>query len=165
MIIPYTELKLHINTDLIQQASTLGAISPDTVEWMLQEGELSLLAEGEVLFEPEERGDSFFIILEGSFAYSKFHKDRYAFIRNFTQGQQIGFMSMIALHDRVGRAVADEKSLILKVCSELFHRLHQHAPLDFGILMMNLAREMARSLRYVDNLVVKKSDSKPEEQA
>jgi len=39
----------------------------------------------------------------------------------------------------------------------VFHAFHDERPLEFGILMLNLAREMARSLRTADNLLVEKS--------
>lgn len=135
-----------------QSASTFGALSEDTLLWLFQEGTVYALEKGEVLFEPDERGDAFFVILEGEIAYYKCHEGKYAHIRDYKRGEQIGFMSMIALHDRVGTAVSlSDDTLVLEVNSELFHSLHESAPLDFGLLMMNLAREMARSLRKADD--------------
>lgn len=65
-------------------------------------------------------------------------------------------MSLIALHDRVGRAEAHQNTITLKINSQLFQKFHNYEPLEFGILMMNLAREMARTLRSVDKLVAEK---------
>ena len=110
----------------------------------------------------ESGGDAFYVILKGAFAYYKSHDDKYAYIRDYTLGEQIGFMSMIALHNRVGSAVACEDSLVLEVNNTLFSRMHETTPLDFGLLMMNLAREMARTLRAVDNIVVDKVHAQKE---
>ena len=66
-------------------------------------------------------------------------------------------MSLIALLVRVGRAVWHSVSLALDIYSIQFHAFHNDRPLDFGILMLNLAREMARSLRTADNMLVEKS--------
>ncbi|MFY0677202.1 MAG: cyclic nucleotide-binding domain-containing protein [Neptuniibacter sp.] len=134
--------------------SVFGALSEPEILWLLEHGELFSLATGDDLFLHGDRGDSFFVILKGSLEYYKYHEGQYAYIRNYSQGEQIGFVSMIALHDRVGKALAAEASLILKVDSELFHEFHLHAPMEFGILVMNLARDMARSFREVNNLVV-----------
>lgn len=140
--------------DFFRSASTFGALSDDAIHWLLNEGKLYALDSDELLFDMNERGDSFFVILSGTIAYYKVHEGRSAFIRDYLVGEQIGFMSMIALHHRVGSAIARTPSVVLEVDTELFHRLHETAPSDFGLLMMNLAREMARALRKADNLVV-----------
>ncbi len=138
-------------------ASVFGALPETTILWLLQNGKIYFLNKGENLFTQGQRGDSINVILEGQISYYKFHEDRYAYIREYKTGEQIGFMSMIALHKRVGRAEAYQNTIILEIDSDLFHDLHNHAPLEFGILMINLAREMARTLRTVDNLIVDKS--------
>ncbi|MCW8883878.1 MAG: cyclic nucleotide-binding domain-containing protein [Motiliproteus sp.] len=148
------EVQSKFSLEYFQQASTLGALSESTLLWLLEQGEIFSLEKNEQLFQPDQRGDAFFVILQGVFAYYKRHQGNDAYIRDYQVGEQIGFMSMIALHNRVGRAIAKEDCLALKIATEVFHRLHEQAPMDFGLLMMNLAREMARTLRSVDNIVV-----------
>lgn len=138
-------------------AAVFGALSETWILWLLQNGEIHSLDVGECIFRQGQRGDSFHVILDGQFGYYKFHDGRYAYIRDYKAGEQIGFMSMIALHDRVGRAEAQLDSVTLEIDSELFYTFHKNGALDFGILMMNLAREMARTLRSVDNIIVEKS--------
>lgn len=138
-------------------ASVFGALTEAVILWLLQNGKIYFLAKGENLFTHGQRGDSFNVILNGQISYYKFHEGRYAYIREYKTGEQIGFMSMIALHNRVGRAEAHQNTIILKIDSDLFHKFHNHAPPEFGILMMNLAREMSRTLRTVDNIIVEKS--------
>ena len=143
--------------DYFKQASTFGALSETSLRWLLKEGRIFRLNKGEPLFEPNQQGNSFFVILEGTVAYYKHHNGQYAFIRDYTQGEQIGFVSVVALHDRVGRAVAKSDILVLEINTELFYRLHKEMPRDFGLMMLNLAREMARTIRKVDNVIVELS--------
>ena len=138
-------------------ASVFGALTESTILWLLQNGKIYFLAKGEYLFTQGQPGNSFNVILNGQISYYKFHEDQYAYIREYKVGEQIGFMSMIALHNRVGRAEAHQDTITLEINSELFHEFHNHTPKEFGILMMNLAREMARTLRTVDNIIVEKS--------
>ncbi len=138
-------------------ASVFGALPKALILWLLQNGKIYFLAKGENLFTQGQHGDSFNVILEGQISYYKFHEDRYAYIREYNTGEQIGFMSMIALHNRVGRAEAHQDTITLEIDCDLFHDFHNHAPLEFGILMMNLARGMARTLRSVDNILAEKS--------
>ncbi|MGH1462148.1 MAG: cyclic nucleotide-binding domain-containing protein [Neptuniibacter sp.] len=141
--------------------SVFGALPEKEILWLLKHGEIFHLKPGSILFLNGDRGDSFFVILSGSLEYSKYHEGHYAYIRDYAEGEQIGFVSMIALHDRVGKAISPKESIILKVDSQLFHEFHQHAPIEFGILLMNLARDMARSFRQVNNLIVELSRSCP----
>lgn len=145
------------SAEYFQEASTFGALSKETIEWLINQGRIYQLESDETLFEIGEHGDNFFIILQGSFAYYKIHDQQYAFIRDYKVGEQIGFMSMIALHNRVGTAIAKQDSIVVEITSTMFQELHNRSPIDFGILMINLSREMARSLRKVDNLVVQKT--------
>ncbi len=138
-------------------ASVFGALPEASILWLLQNGKIYFLTKGENLFTQGQRGGSLNVILEGQISYYKFHEDHYAYIREYKVGEQIGFMSMIALHKRVGRAEAHQDTITLEINSELFHEFHNRTPKEFGILMMNLAREMARTLRTVDNIIVEKS--------
>lgn len=97
------------------------------------------------------------MILQGKVSYYKYHDDKYAYIRDYCLGEQIGFMSLIGLHDRVGMAECHSQTITLEIGGTVFQAFHNEYPMEFGILMINLAREMARSLRSVDNLIVDKS--------
>jgi len=138
-------------------ASVFGALPLPAIHWLLDKGVIREFKKGEALFVPGESGNSFHVILAGSIDYYKFHDGRFAYIRTFNCGEQIGFVSMIALHDRVGRADAREKVITLEIDSEVYHDFHISHPLEFGILMMNLAREMARTLRSTNNILVEKT--------
>ncbi|SEQ03839.1 Cyclic nucleotide-binding domain-containing protein [Amphritea atlantica] len=138
-------------------ASVFGALPNPAIYWLLDHGVIREVKKGETLFVPGEPGNSFHVILAGSVDYYKYHDSRFAYIRKFNSGEQIGFVSMIALHDRVGRAEACEESITLEIDTDVYHDFHISHPLEFGILMMNLAREMARTLRSTNNIVVEQS--------
>ena len=138
-------------------ASVFGALPEPAIQWLLERGKIHDMEPGEYLFSPGEPGNSFHVILVGRVSYHKYHLGKFGFIREYTMGEQIGFMSLIALHERVGRVECNEPTIALEIDSHLFHEFHDEKPADFGILMLNLAREMARTLRMVDNLLVEKS--------
>ena len=138
----------------LKELSTFGALSSETIRWLLEEGRISRLAPGESLFKPGSRGDSFFVILDGHVAYYRPGRDQYAYIRDYNKGQQIGFSNTLALHDRVGMAIATATVLALEIDYRLFNRLRLEFPPEFGLLMLNLARELARTIRNVDDIIV-----------
>lgn len=156
-IITSQELLTRIELSQLANASVFGALPETTIYWLLEHGTIRDFARKEILFCPAQLGNSFHVILQGSIAYYKFHNGRYAYIRTFNAGEEIGFVSMIALHERVGRAEACEAGTSLEINSEVFHDFHLTQPLEFGILMMNLAREMSRTLRKANNKLVDKA--------
>ena len=135
-----------LGIDHLKNASALGALSEQTIAYLMEKGRVYALRKGERLFEHGGPGDTFFVILKGSFAYYLPSNDHRSYIRDFHFGMEIGFVSMIALTPRPGTAIATCDSYVLEVTTDLFHSLHYERPLDFGVLLINLCRELARRI-------------------
>jgi len=128
-------------------ASTLGALSDNAIRYLLNHGHVLMADAGDTLFKTGDPGSSFLIVLKGRLKYYWQRSGGTVLLREVAFGSQIGYVSMIGLQDREGMAVAAEPSTLLEVSSDLFYQLHLDYPTDFGILMMNLSRDMARVLR------------------
>ncbi|MFW1678602.1 Crp/Fnr family transcriptional regulator [Pontibacter sp. JAM-7] len=135
-----------LGIEYFKNASTLGALSNLALEAVLRQGQLLELNQGDVLFKAGEKGDSFYVVLNGSIAYYRSLNSHKEYLRDYLFGAEIGFVSMVALLPRQGTAVANKESLVVKVTNDLFYELHCEHPLDFGILLLNLSREMARTI-------------------
>jgi CRP-like cAMP-binding protein len=143
-----------VDPDSLGSGSVFGAISREARRFLVDEGKLFSVAKGDTVFDFGDPGKSFFIVCSGSLDFFKDKDgDRYL-TRTIGYGEEIGFVAMIALHDHVGKAVAREDSVILEVSSALFARLHENYPMDFGVLTLNLARDMARVVRKLSDRLV-----------
>lgn len=140
--------------DYLREMSTLGALSRGGIDFLVANGRVLRLDQGEWLFRVDDPGNLFYIILQGSFRFFKHHHGKVTYIRNHACGEELGFIAMIALHTRRGSAQAGEASVVLEITSQLFNRLHRELPTDFGLLPLNLARGMARRIRELNNLLV-----------
>jgi hypothetical protein len=60
--------------------------------------------------------------------------------------------AIIALHDHKG-AVVEEDACLLKISGSEFFKLYEAAGDDFAMLMMNLARGMARTIDSLTRLI------------
>ncbi|WP_090729567.1 Crp/Fnr family transcriptional regulator [Neptunomonas qingdaonensis] len=145
------ELIEKFGIDYFHNASTLGALSNNALTYLLENGIIFQLDKGDQLFAYDSPGDNFFVVLKGTIQFYKAGKHQSTHIRNYQFGQEIGSVAMIGLHNRVGDAFAGEDSIALKISCSLFHSLHETFPTDFGILLLNLSREMARRLRECDD--------------
>ena len=134
----------------LQQLATFGALSCESIQWLLNEGRLLQTTENEIIFEPGQPGNSFFVILDGDISYYRCQDKQDNFIRQYESGHEIGFVSTIALHERLGKAVTQNASLLLEIDTDMFNRFYEADPKSFGILLLNLSREMARTIGKMD---------------
>jgi CRP-like cAMP-binding protein len=149
--------RLKISPETLSSGSIFGALSEQATLFLLEHGKLYAASAGEKIFQYGDRGDSFFIVCAGSLEFLKQHEGEYIQTRVVGFGEEVGFVAMIALHDHVGNAIAREDSFLLEVNTLLFSELHQNYPLDFGLLLLNLARDLARVVRKLGNKLVENS--------
>ena len=141
------ELLEQLGADYFKQGSTFGALSDEAISYLVEEGEIIQLDAGDVLFRYGDLMDGFYVVINGTIELSGLYLGKTRSARDFTFGEQLGFVGMISLEGAIGDAKAQEKSLVLKVSGDQFYRLHETLPNDFGILMLNLTREIARRIR------------------
>lgn len=139
----------------LKEGSIFGALSDSSIRYLLEKGALYDAEKGDEIFRYGNKGSSFYAVLHGNLDFYKHHKDKETYTRTVTFGEAIGFVSMIALHERAGSLYSLENSLLLEISSELFSDFHDEFPFDFGILLMNLSRDMARTIRVLSNVLVK----------
>ncbi|MGO3454082.1 MAG: cyclic nucleotide-binding domain-containing protein [Marinomonadaceae bacterium] len=154
------EVHFDISLPTLKTGSVFGALSEESIDYLLQRGVIYSAIKEESIFQYDDKGDSFYTVLHGSLDYLKHHDNQFVHTRFIEFGESIGFVSMIALHDRVGNVYAKEDSLLLEISSQLFSDFHDHYPFDFGILLMNLSRDMARTIREISNTLVTKETTK-----
>jgi signal-transduction protein with cAMP-binding, CBS, and nucleotidyltransferase domain len=128
----------------MSSGSVFGALSEPAIHFLLERGKLYTVQAGDTVFEYGDPGDCFYVVCKGSLDFFKQHTGKLCHIRVVNFGEETGFVPMIALHKQSGSAIAREDSIVLQVSSTLYAELHQKYALDFGLLTLNLAREMAR---------------------
>ena len=148
------EARQSLAPEKLASGSIFGALSVDATRFLLEHGNIYQVRAGESIFEYGDRGGSFFIVCEGSLSFIKQHEGERFHTRTAGFGEEVGFVAMIALHDHVGSAVACEDSIVLEINSGLFAELQRAYPQDFGLLILNLARDMARVIRKLGNTLV-----------
>jgi len=148
------ESQYDISPSHLREGSIFGALSDSSIEFLLNNGVLHEVNKGDEIFAYGSEGGSFHTVLHGKLDFYKQHDEKKKRTRTIEFGEAIGFVSMIALHERVGSLYALEDCLLLEISSQLFSDLHDQYPFDFGILLMNLSRDMARTIRVLSNALV-----------
>ncbi|UTW14059.1 Crp/Fnr family transcriptional regulator [Marinobacterium rhizophilum] len=135
------------------ELSTFGALSEAAVLFLLCGGRLLQLHRGDLLYRAGEPADAFYVILQGDLRFYKQAEGQDVLTRHFGRGELLGFDAMIGLHPRSGTAVAGEDTLVLEVGSALFFDLHTQFAADFGLMMINLSRELSREIALLENVI------------
>jgi len=144
-----------LGIEYLRELSTFGAITEEVIVEMLQQGRIDQLEKGEYIAHFGEEAADFQVVLRGKLAYYKRFEGHDVLTRYFRQGEQLGFDEMIGLITRDGTDVAAEDSLILNISSAQFYNLHLEYPAEFGIFMINLARELAREIEMLEDVIGK----------
>ena len=150
-----SELFKQCSLEQLNNGSIFGAISEDCIWFLLSECSLYKVRAGNRVFDYGEKGDSFFVVCKGCLSFISRHEGESFHTRNIQFGEESGFVSMIALQDRSGYTVAREDSIVLQIPSSLFSELHMEYPFDFGIITLNLARDMARNILKLRSTLMK----------
>jgi len=142
-----------LGADYLNELSTFGALSNDVISDLLRNGVVRSYRRGEYLTRIGELAEGFQVLLRGRIAYYKRFEDCDVLTRTFEQGEQLGFDLMIGLTTHNGTDVMLEDSLLLDISSQQFFKLHVDFPADFGLLMINLSRELAREIEILENVI------------
>ena len=139
----------------LQELSTFGALSEAVILDLITNGKVEQLQKGEFIAHHQEKADDFQIVVQGRSAYYKRQQGHDVLTRYFSPGEQMGFDEMIGLIIRDGTDVAVADSLLLSISSSQFYNLHVEYPGEFGILMLNLSRELAREIAILEDVIGK----------
>ena len=139
--------------DRFKSGPTFGALSDGAIRFLLTHGRVVSLADQERLIESGDAADCFYVVLDGQLdCFREAEGETVPLVVAF--GEQVGYVSMIGLFERLGCGRAHGPTKLLQVSSDLFYQLHLDFPFDFGILTLNLSREMARVIRYLTTKLV-----------
>ncbi len=135
------------------ELSTFGALSEEVIRDLLEHGKIERIPKGEYITHVGEQAEDFQVVLQGKIAYYKHCEGRDVLTRYFCQGEQLGFDEMIGLIERSGTDVAAEDSLVLSISSVQFYDLHLRHPTQFGVFLLNLARELSREIAMLEDVI------------
>jgi CRP-like cAMP-binding protein len=132
--------------DKLRELAFFGALPDEVIIHLMELGEVLQLAGGQVVYDAGSKPDAFHIILSGKIDMYRSYLGKTMLTRTYEPGEQVGFAAIIALHDHMGAAVTEGETWILRITAAQFFELYDSASEEFAVLMINLARGMARTI-------------------
>lgn len=137
----------------LKELPLFGALSDDTLHFLLEEAKVMVRGDGETFFEQGENGESMFVILTGAVEVLRENDGQSLRLATLTDGACFGEMALIECAPRNASVVAIEETAAVEIDFARFHQLYDVAPEQFVIVHMNMAREVCRRLHLAVELL------------
>jgi CRP-like cAMP-binding protein len=154
-ILDASEVIESLGLPYLRELATFGALSDEVIIDLLNRGVIRQFKRGEYIARHGEIATDFHVVLRGKTAFYKHYEDCDVLTRHFRKGEQISFDLMIGLIPHDGTDVAVEDCQVLEINSAQFHQVHVNFPAQFGLLMINLARELSREIAMLEEVIGK----------
>lgn len=139
---------------ILSQISLFGGITDAQQNEIFHRLEIGRFKKGEFVFQTGDEPSHIYIVKNG--LIELFIPDHEVMIekKKLGTGECFGQVALMSIHRHTISAVAIEDSEIIVFSKHLLHRLHREDIALFALLMMNIARELARRLQFTDDLLI-----------
>lgn len=135
---------------LLQNMPIFGGINDSAIEYLVGQAAEKEFVPGEFFFREGDPANSLFIIETGKAEVTKLHEGHQLILRYLSDGDCFGEMSLIDMNPRSASVKAIENCMTLELTNSDLMGLYEYNLEQFTLIQMNLAREVSRRLRDID---------------
>ena len=117
--------------------------------------EIGTFKRGETIFQEGDEPTHIYIVKSGLVALFISDKEVKIEKKRLGKGECFGHVALISINKHSISAVAVVDSEIIVFSKDLLHQLHHEDSELFSLLILNIARELARRLQFTDGLLLK----------
>jgi CRP-like cAMP-binding protein len=137
---------------ILSQISIWGGLSAKQQEKIYQRIEVGTFREGEFVFQKGDQPTHIYIVKNGKIHIMAADLDVSVQKETIKTGGSFGIAALIAMQPHMVTAIADEDSEIMVLSRQALLGLRHEDIELFALLMMNIAREIARRLKLTDDI-------------
>ena len=144
--------------DALSRTPILAGLNPSALTLLGNEGIIREFARAEVIVSEGDSGHSFFILIEGDVDVIKnFHLPHAVTLAQLHAGTFFGEMCVVDPVPRAATVRSSTKVIAIEIKAATLHHLFQKMPDQYAIVILNLARDLARRLRSIDEAFAARS--------
>jgi CRP-like cAMP-binding protein len=146
--------KIESVLSILSQIAIWGGLSDEERSKVFKRLEVGIFKEGEYIFQKGDQPSHIYIVKSGKI--DLFISDQGIVIEKETlsAGGCFGVAALMAMETHMGTAIAREDSEILVLSRQSLLELRHEDIHLFALLMMNIAREIARRLKLTDDILL-----------
>ena len=141
-------IRYMVDTAALQAYSLFGGLTVDQIGLIRPLMGTAHFNIGEVIIKEESPNDSIFFIIEGRVMVSR----RGVKLTELPEGQTFGEMELLDVMPSAATVSAASDVSVVIISNRCIRSVYQRDPKVFGIIMMNLARDLSRRLRHMDEI-------------
>lgn len=138
---------------LLDKVPVFAGLSDDARQMLMAAAQERSTAANEVILQEGESSNRMFVIHSGLVRVCKYHGTPEEIeLARLGQGEFFGEMCILETLPRAASVVTVEPSLLYSWSSMAFLKLYNTEPKAYAILVLNMARDLSRRLRKLDNI-------------
>ena len=142
-----------IDPDALRRITIFAGLSDDALACLVRKAEKLECQAGEVLVREGESGNRFFLVLAGEVQVLKRCKEGgETELARLGPGEFFGEMCVLETLPRVATVQTTVASTVLRLSALAFLELYESQPAQHSLLALNLARDLSRRLRRLDEV-------------
>jgi CRP-like cAMP-binding protein len=139
---------------ILSQIAIWGGLSDDQRSKVFKKLEIGIYEKGEYIFRKGDQPSHIYIVKSGKIDLFISDQDIVIEKETLTAGGCFGVAALMAMETHMGTAIAREDSEILVMSRQSLLELGHEDIRLFALLMMNIAREIARRLKLTDDILL-----------
>ena len=132
----------------------LNGLSEKALGLLSSQAERHVIPPGTVFVKEEETGNRMFLIESGAVRVFKNRKGKEVELAVLKTGDCFGEGCILTTLPRMASVQSTIETVVYSLSSMAFYRLYQTMPDQYSILVLNIARELSRRLRELDDSLV-----------
>jgi len=149
--IPNDEFLKHYDINKLKELSSFGALNDTFLRLILTHSDIVSAGANELLFKAGNITNEFYIVISGGLRVHRGKVGEDGIANRFGRGESVGFISMLTMQECIGDMDVEEESVLVRIDNHLFARLHEMDGEQFSIFLINLARNMGRAYRRIED--------------
>jgi len=137
--------------NFLHRVSVMAGLDDEAIRFLSDLAREEQYPAGAVIVGEGEPGNRMYFLSAGHVAVVKDHGTAQPVVlARLGPGEFFGEMSLVECVVRSASVVADDAVTVCTLKGTDFHRLYQYRPEQYGIVILNLARDLSRRLRALD---------------
>ena len=139
---------------ILARISIFGGITDGQRKEIFRRLEAGVFKKGDCIFKKGDESNYIYIVKKGMVDLLITDNDVILHKKNLGVGECFGEASLMSMHSHMATAVAAEESEIIVLSKHALNELRHEDPELFSLLLINIARELARRLKTTDDLLL-----------